>query len=231
LTLQVPLEDGSIGDVFVDTGDSSGVSLSEDRWKQWTLQHPESPSTLAAYFTPQVGFVVRSEAWASLLPVGSLRIADVPVALTSVKVGKKYSATLGVYALTRIHLILDGANGVAYVKPATEPAPRYEHNRLGAVFTPKDLQSEPLIAHVAKGSPADLAGIRDGDQLTKIDELDVTKWRTDPQVLPLARFFERPAGTELRLTVKRDSAERVFTVSLKDILAPTTAPASQRVLP
>lgn len=232
LLLEVPLEDGATGVVLVDTGDPAGLALSEDRWNQWKIRHSESPSTIYASSAANTGLViVNSETWASDLSLGSLRLADVPVQKISTTGIKDQIATLGLYGLRRIDLIVDGANDTAYVSPVSWPALPYPHNRLGAAFAPADPQSDTLIAHVAKGSPADLAGVRDGDQLTKIDDVDVTKWRTDRTVLPLSRFFERPAGTKLRLTLQRDGAQRVFDVTLKDILSPTNASATQPISP
>jgi C-terminal processing protease CtpA/Prc len=80
--------------------------------------------------------------------------------------------------------------------------------------------SEALEAYVLSGTPASEAGIRDGDALLKIDALDTTKWRTDPTVLPLARFWERSAGTKLTLLLKRDGKELSVTVTLRDLIGP-----------
>ncbi len=63
------------------------------------------------------------------------------------------------------------------------------------------------MADVADESPAYEAGIRNDDVLLKIGELDATKWRTDPKVLPLSRFWNSPAGTKLELTLKRGDRE------------------------
>jgi C-terminal processing protease CtpA/Prc len=82
------------------------------------------------------------------------------------------------------------------------------------------MQHEPLEAHVAKGSPAETAGIRNGDVLLKIDALDVTKWRTDPAVMPMSKFWQRPAGTKFSLVLKRGDKEFTVAVSLRDILGP-----------
>ena len=88
------------------------------------------------------------------------------------------------------------------------------------MFVPGGSKGADLVAHVADGSPAQKVGIRSGDLLLKIDELDVTKWRTDPAVLPLNRFWSRPAGTKRRLTLQRDGQQFDVTVELQDILFP-----------
>jgi S1-C subfamily serine protease len=125
--------------------------------------------------------------------------------------------------LKQLKLIVDGNGGFAYVKPNDSPLPAYQHNRLGAVFVPSTDDADPLIAQVAKPSPANEAGIRNGDVLLKINDLEVTNWRSDPKVLPLSRFFAGPAGTELKLSLKRDGKTFVATARLREILAPKAA--------
>ena len=129
-------------------------------------------------------------------------------------------ATIGMAALKRVELLIDREKGEAWLRPVKTPAPAYNHNRLGAVFTPAGPQGEDLLAHVAAGSPAAEAGIRDGDVLLKIGALDATKWRTDPQVLPLSRFWQRAAGTKFDLGIRRGSEVIHVNVTLRDILPP-----------
>jgi C-terminal processing protease CtpA/Prc len=94
----------------------------------------------------------------------------------------------------------------------------YKHNRLGAVFVPRDLQSDDLIAHVIVGSPAYEAGLQDGDILLKEDGRDVTNWRTGGT--PNTPFREQPAGTKLELTLKRGDKIFKTTAVLRNILPP-----------
>ena len=87
----------------------------------------------------------------------------------------KYEATLGLAALKRLDIVIDGKHGIAYLRPKKTPPLPYQHNRLGADFIPQDSHNDDLIAHVANGSPAYEAGIRDGDILLKEGEKDVHK--------------------------------------------------------
>jgi C-terminal processing protease CtpA/Prc len=117
-------------------------------------------------------------------------------------------------------MVVDGRQGIVYIRSKTTPPLPYWHNRLGAVFVPRDSQNDDLVAHVVDGDPAYEAEIRNDDVLLKIGELDVTKWRTDPNVLPLSRFWNSPAGTKLELTLKR--GDRIFKAAavLRNILPP-----------
>ena len=137
----------------------------------------------------------------------------------------QFEASLGFAALKRLELVVDGKARVAYVRPRPGPPPPFQHNRLGAVFVPRNSQSDDLVAHVLAGSPGWEGGIRPGDTLLKIDDLDVTHWRSDPDILPLSRFWERPAGTKLELTVKRGEKTLKSSVTLRQILSPDAKPS------
>jgi hypothetical protein len=212
--------------VQVDTGFSGGVALRPDNWRQWKSSHTNQPSTLYAFFMPASGVSVVEEAWAKKLVLGPLVLTDVPVSKATPTqqeqdIGtEQFDATLGFAALKRMDLIVDGAHGMAYLKPKTTRPPAYQHNRLGAVFVPADLQSVTLLAHVLDGTPAYEAGIRNGDELIRINNRDISHWRTDPDIHPNLTFRENPAGTKFILTLKRGGEMIETTVILQDILAP-----------
>jgi hypothetical protein len=171
--------------------------------------------------------VVKEEAWADKISLGPVVLTGVPVMeadVADITLGSlsdvQYEATLGLVALKRLDIIIDRKDDNVYVRPKKTPSIPYEHNRLGAVFVPHDSQSDDLLAHVVDGSPAYEAEIRNDDVLLKIGELDVTKWRTDPNVLPLSRFWCNPAGTKLDLTLKRGDKIFKTTAVLRNILPP-----------
>jgi S1-C subfamily serine protease len=177
---------------------------------------------------PGAGTVVTEEFWAKELTFGTLVLTDVPVMPANVAEqamgAPGFEASLGLAALKRLDLVIDGSLGIAYLRPRnTAPAP-YDHNRLGAVFAPRDMEGLDLIAHVIDGSPAFEAGVRNGDVLLKVGDLDVTKWRTDPTVLPLSRFWEKPPGTRIVLLLKRGPQTIKATAVLRQILAPDARP-------
>jgi hypothetical protein len=219
--------------VALDSGTPYGVMLNSQKWHGWELVHTNRPMTLEAYYTPTPGLVVAKEGWADKVSLGALTLTDVPVmeadsgsvALFS-SPKTQYEATLGLAAMKRLDIIVDGIHGFAYVRPKkTRPLP-YDHNRLGAVFVPRNSQNDDLIAHVASGSPAYRAGIRNGDILLKEDGRDVTKWRTDTNEPPKIRPVEQPAGTKLELTLKRGDTIFKTTATLRNILPPDPVPNS-----
>ena len=220
--LEIPEAEGAKF-VSVDTGKDRGIVLNPIKWQEWKTTHTNQPVTLDASYMPVAGLVVKEESFARQISLGPLEMTDVPIMESNpheMAAGSRFEATLGLAALERLDIIIDGKNDFAYLRPKKTPSLPYEHNRLGAVFVPRDLQSDDAIAHVVENSPAFDAGIRNGDVLLKIGELDVTKWRTDPNVLPLSRFWDSPAGTKLELTLKRsDTIFKVATV-LRNILPP-----------
>jgi hypothetical protein len=206
--------------ILVDTGDEHGVALSPAQWREWKAANTNQPRTLAAYYTPLAGLVVCEESWARRVSIGDLFLTNVPIKEADKADLAIGSVTLGLAALRYVELVIDARQGAAYLHPKEAPPPPYDHNRLGAVFVPADLQSEDLVAHTVPGSPGWEAGIRDGDVLSRIDDLDVTKWRTDPNVLPLSRFWDQSAGTSLNLTLKRGKETFKTRVVLRQILPP-----------
>jgi hypothetical protein len=197
--------------VQVDTGDTVGVALSPDKWREWKAMHPKQPLTLHAFYMAASGVVVKEEAWADELVLGPLILTGVPVteaSSTQMALGSPpFGASLGIAALKRLDLIVDGINGMAYLRPKTTRPPAYQHNRLGAVFLPADSQSDTSVAQVVEGSPAYEAGVRNGDVII-------------PGPKPKADRDKAPAGTKLALTLKRGSETFKTTATLRDIVAP-----------
>jgi hypothetical protein len=232
LTLELPGDENIRQVIALDTGADDGVELGSQSWYEWETTHTNQSVTLKAYYTPSIGLVVKAVTWADNIAVGALALTDVPVreadsndmALHSTP-NTEYVATLGFAAMKRLDIIIDGKHGMAWLKPRETPPMPYWHNRLGAVFVPNGLQSNDpdLVAHVIRGGPAFAAGVRDGDALLKIGDLDCTQWRTDPNVLPLSRFLNSPAGTRLEFTLKRGGQIFKTVTVLQNILPPDAA--------
>lgn len=224
LTLEIPAADGTPVRVNIDTGASSGVALQPERFRAWRSQNAGGPATLEAFWQPASGLMVREEVWAGELNLGRMLLHNVPVdegTADEFQGGPPdMTAVVGMAALRRMDLVVDGRNDVAYVRPSQTSTATYNHNRMGAVFVPRDIQSLDLVATVVPHSPAEQAGVRAGDVLLKIDSLNVTAWQTQPGIMPLSRFWARPPGTRLMLTLKRNNQTIVIPVILRDILGP-----------
>ncbi len=225
LILEIPGE-GPTNTIFIDTGRNAGIGLAPEAWPAWKNRHPTQPFTLRASYMPASGVYVAEEAWADKISFGPLQLTDVPISkahATEIHY-PSVKATFGMAALKRMDLVVDGVKGIAYVNPKRQPAVPYDHNRLGAVFVPADAETgNELIAHVVVGSPAQKAGVRNGDVLLKVGDQDMTNWRTN-RVRPTT-LWEQPPGTAHRLTLRRGQQTNEVTVKLENILGPGAASA------
>lgn len=217
--------------VLIDTGDQEGITLSPAQWRAWRAAHPNAPATLGGYYSPSGGLDFSEVCWADEFDLGPLKLTQVPISGSSS--GEKiilgaaaFDASIGLNGLSRMDLVVDGKWGVIYARPENSPARPYNHNRLGAVFLPKDLKSDPLIAHVLPGTPAFEAGIRDGDVLRRVGDDDVTHWRAAGSSLHNINFWEKPAGTQLDLILQRDGRDFHALVTLRDLIGPSVKPAA-----
>lgn len=202
--------------IVIDTGSPFGVELNPERWRDWRAAHVRRPTTMEAAYSPVVGHVVYEVSRAEEIELGGIRFPDVPVSECWLGGFQRYDAVLGMFALTRLKVIIDGKDGALYIRPVARPSAMYKYNLLGAVFVPPDPEKDDeLIAHVSEGSPAYVEGIRDGDRLLKIGEEDVTTWRTDPRGLGTGNWG---VGTELKLTLKRGAEVYEKTVTLAEPL-------------
>jgi hypothetical protein len=134
-----------------------------------------------------------------------------------------FEAFVGLAALRRVRMIVDGPKGFAYIKSLVGPPQPYAmQNHLGAVFLPQ-LSTDShnlLVARVKRGSPAARAGIFTGDQLLEYDKIDARNWRTQVKVdFPLVDFTD-PAGTLHTFLLQRGQTTFRVTVKLEDILGP-----------
>jgi lipoprotein NlpI len=130
LMLEIPQPDGSTGKVLVDTGSPFGVSLTPAQWQKWRQDHPDAPSTSRLFKIAGSTVGDRTEAWADEISLGPLSFTDVPVHEATVNEiemtgNKTYAGTLGMYALERMDLVVDGRSGFAYVRLRPPPGPPY----------------------------------------------------------------------------------------------------------
>lgn len=222
LTLEIPRR-GVTNTIVLDTGLKGGLSISPTEWRAWKKMHRAQRMTLAARFMPGAGLIIKEEGWADQFAIGSLFLTNLPInEANSVQIGDpSFIAALGLTAIKQMQLVVDGQENIAYLNVTSPPGGEYQHNRLGAVFVPNDpRKDDDLVAHVATDSPAQKAGIQNGDILLKIDDMDVTLWRTTPGIQPFSRFWERPKGTVLYLTLRRGQDSKRVRVELENILGP-----------
>lgn len=223
LVIKASNEDDAKDCLSIDTGSPFGLTVSKELWQQLAGDPADSKTTLLARYTPGVGLVVDKEKWIREINFGALTFCEIPIKMgleaNQALIDAGIDGIIGIWSLSCHSWIVDGSAGKIYFKKnnLTRIPEIYDYNRLGAVFVPKDIQTgNALIAHVVKGGPAYTAGIRDGDELLRIGQLDTTKWRTDPDAKP-GQYWEMPAGTVMDLELMRDGKKMEITVTLEEI--------------
>lgn len=210
--------------LLIDTGDPQGLTVKKELWQQLAGGEADLNTTLSAMYLPSVGLMVDRERWFKEIDFGELLLQNMPTRMgfeTIQALGDLgVDGILGMWGLSCYTWIVDGPAGKIYYKEndLIRRPQEYQYNRLGAVFVPENIQTtNALVAHVIEDSPACAAGIRDGDELLRIGQLDATKWRTDPNVMPLSQYWEKPAGTIIELVLLRNGEEKKIAVRLKEI--------------
>ena len=238
LVMTVRNSDATNEVIIVDTGSVSGVGLPPHKWREWKAAHTNQPVTLVAGYMAEPGLMVQEQSWAKEISLGQLELTDVTIEeappMTLDAVSAEQTVTFGMSALKRLEFIVDGKQGVAYLRPKTKPAapPHFEPNPPVLVFVPRDAKSDDLVAHVLAGGSAYEAGIRNGDVVLEIDDHDVAQWRADPgekwRIKPDSPFItpstNSPPGTKLELVLKRGDETLKANVDLQaiTIFAPQT---------
>jgi tetratricopeptide (TPR) repeat protein len=208
--------------ISIDTGSADGIELPPREWKRWKKAHPRSPITLNAFATVD-GIYAVEESWADQFQIGPLIFNDVPIMAESRGMEKEAGShhdIIGLAALSRLDLVLDGIHNVAYLRMRQTPPPRYSYNRLGAVFIPIARHPNRLVARVAAGSPAYEAGIRNGDIFLSVDEQGVSGWINGSGDIS-SDGYSLPAGTTVHLKLQRHRKSIETTVTFRDILPPS----------
>ena len=219
--------------VLIDTGASEGISLGHRIWRRWRAEHFQQACTLTGqFYRDSVGSA--EECWAGEWKVGDLAIHGVPL-LDGIPIaadyffdqltdGANWGVTAGMFALTRWEVILDGPGSAIYIREKANPRTRYtSYSRLGAVFVDKKETNDDVpIARVARGSPAERAGLRNGDELLRVDGKDVSASSYAQAQMALGA----PAGTKVMLELRRDGKTFTTTATLEDILSPGASNAA-----
>ncbi len=129
LILELPMPNGKTNALFVDTGDSRSVLVPSAAWNQWRTAHPHALVKSHKAIGLPLFVTTHHEAMAEEITMG-------PITLTNVTIADAESAgdvhempnadatwVLGINALMRLDLVVDGKNGWAYLHPKPKPSP------------------------------------------------------------------------------------------------------------
>jgi lipoprotein NlpI len=133
LLLEVPQPDGQTGLLLVDTSRPGGIALLPPQWQEWTAARPQAALSSVTLLHPTApadrAKITTTMAWADEVHLGPLTLTQVSIEQADPRELEGLDQPLGIIglgALERIDLIVDGPHNVAYLRakpPATTPAP------------------------------------------------------------------------------------------------------------
>ncbi len=194
--------------VLLDSGDSGGVRLSEPLWNEWRRQNRDLPSTYAWQYWLDGGWVVLELVLAREFRLGQLTLKNVLVSPLPDGTADT-AAVVGLAAFANHVLVIDGPGGSVRIGEPSASLAMPAYNRLGASFGPD------MSARVADNSPAAEADIRDGDVLVAINGQTPEAYAA---TVTGYHVWEQPAGTTVRLALRREVEIIERRVTLRDFL-------------
>ena len=90
---------------------------------------------------------------------------------------------------------------------------------IGAYVGYGETREELLITSPMEGSPSEAAGLKPGDRVIKVDDVEVSGMTLEE----LVKLIKGPQGTEVLLTIMRDYDMMEFTVVRDQIVVPTVS--------
>ena len=151
------------------------------------------------------------------IELGPYRIDKPLVGLSTTESGalasEDYAGNIGNELLERFTVTLDYERRQVWFEPGAHYADPASYSRLGAELA--RIGNETRVAQVLPGSPAEQAGLKEGDLVTDINGQPVAS-------LDRVQFDEKipngKPGTKVTLTVMRDGKSRKLTAKLRDLL-------------
>lgn len=146
-----------------------------------------------------------------ILQIGKLKIRSPIARLQSANdsFNDKLAGNIGEDILKRFIVIVDCKHAIMYLEKtplSNEPA---VFNRTGMIVDYNHGSDE--IKTVFPGSPAEAAGLRQGDHILTINGAKPSDDPNDP-------LFKQPVGTVLHLQVRRGEISQAYDVTLRDVL-------------
>lgn len=167
------------------------------------------------------GFLFGHLGRVSLLNLGDLRCTEVITNFQDLEAGMDTSRLLGRNGiigngvLSRFIVIIDYPNEKLYLQPNKHYKEEFNFDKSGLAVIASDILLNKYVVHsVIAGSPADLAGIKSGDVIRRINF-------SPSGTLSLERInqiFRKKEGTEIKLVIKRNKTKLKFKFKLKKLV-------------
>ena len=209
--------DGKYEGVFrLDVGSSSTVDFHSPFAKQHDLvkklrdAHAVTGAGFGGHFTSTLGRLHSME-------FGPYRWKDPIVSISHATEGafasEEFAGNIGNRLLERFRVTLDYDNRRVWLEPGARYRDRDSFTRAGALLVREE--GRLTTRSVLPGSPAERAGLREGDEITSIDGRSASAWT----LREVEELFERGAeGRRVALAVEREGTSDQLVMTLKEML-------------
>ncbi len=204
-TIVATIEGQNKAEFLIDLGSATSVYVSPDYAKQAGLLDGKRVST--GMTVGMEGVAVSLLSTLDTFELAGIELKHVPMAVPS-RWNQPVAGVIGLPVLARFRVRIDAARGeirlTARRDARNTPFPR-DRSGLSTFREGSHLR----VLHVARNSPAELAGLRVNDRIVAIDGVDVPD-AYPPGTVPMGR---RPAGTTIAL---RTAAGNNHAITLTD---------------
>lgn len=205
-TLRIAVEGKTPCAAVLDLGASAALTMSREYATANDLLRAKRTSTAA--FAGANGTFISTSVMIDTLDVGGERLRALPAEIIDQWVLPDAPAVLGLPALRRFRLVFDYRAGRAWISPdrgeVGKPFPE-DHAGLGVARDGDRL----VVRHVAAGSPAAIAGWREGEVILAVDGRPIAEVYADAR---MRQWRNRAPGTRIVLTVA-GGAQRALVLS------------------
>jgi membrane-associated protease RseP (regulator of RpoE activity) len=218
-TIEVPATyDGVPGNFIVDTGNRASLILNSPFVAAHAqfAKYSTAPEAVTGWGIggPTKSHVIRGTG----LVIGDQHV-DAPVVLLSTATkgsdaDASQSGNIGGGVLKRFVVTLDYEHQKMYLKPVTQPVADLDSFDRSGLWINKSATGYSVV-DVTKGTPADAAGLKAGDEIVSVDGKPAT---ATPLYETRARLRNDAPGTVVKFTVKRGGETKDVSVTLRDLI-------------
>lgn len=198
---------------LVDCGASHAISLEAWQNQHFPLPKYTAEANLGVGLTAKIqGKVGRVDE----LKIGSFIFKEVlahyPLYNIDSIYNKGRNGNIGAEILCRFNTTYDYRNGYLYIKKNSHFSRSFEYDMSGIEFYAEEgPPSRTLISRVEPESPAELAGLKEGDEITAINFKKTDDYSLDE----VANIFKAKNGYSVIIEIWRDKAYMVKLIRLK----------------
>ncbi|HEY7977433.1 MAG TPA: aspartyl protease family protein [Rhizomicrobium sp.] len=218
-TIEAPATyDGVPGTFTIDTGNRSSIILNSPFVAAHAqfAKYSAAPEATTGWGIggPTKSHVIRGHN----LVIGDQTVAAPVVLLSTATKGADADTTqsgnIGGGVLKRFVVTLDYEHNKMYLKPVTQPVSDLDSFDRSGVWINQSATGYSVV-DVTKGTPADQAGLKAGDEIVSVDGKPAT---ATPLYETRARLRNDAPGTVVKFTVKRGGETKDVSVTLRDLI-------------